>query len=81
MKTKSYKSWILAVRTGTSVLLNKHHRVEFFAKIPLKTFSNSNEFQFEYNNAFWKPPYQKLDTKVSYTHNSLQALISYKFVY
>lgn len=78
MKTKSYKSWILAVRTGTSVLLNKHHRIKFFVKIPLKTFSS---YAFEYDNAFWKPPYQKLDTKVSHTHNSLQALISHKFVY
>ena len=73
--------WIPALRAGASVLLNKHHRIEFFVKIPLKIFSNSNSYAFEYDNAFWKPSYQKIDTKVSYTHSSLQALISYKFVY
>lgn len=73
--------WLPSLRAGASVLLNKHHRIEFFVKIPLKTFSNSNSYEFEYDNAFWKPPYQKIDTKVSYTHSSLQALISYKFVY
>ena len=73
--------WTPTLRVGTSVLLNKHHRVEFFAKLPLKTFSKSNSFNFEYNNILWNPKHQKYDTKVSYAHSFFQAFVSYKYVF
>lgn len=72
--------WIPILRFGTSFLLNKYHRIEVFAKIPLKTYEKNDDFLYEFHNAYTQS-HQKFDTKVSYTHSSLQALISYKFVY
>ncbi|VEJ24737.1 outer membrane protein [Helicobacter cholecystus] len=67
-------------RFGTSFLLKKHHRIEFLAKLPLKTYKRTNSFLFEYHNNHLNS-HQKYDTKVSYTHSSIQALLSYKYVF
>lgn len=74
--------WTPTIRVGTTFLLNKHHRFEVFAKLPLTTIKKDNQARFEYNNKYWNgPAHQKYDTKVSYKHSFLQAFASYKFVY
>ncbi|VEJ24739.1 outer membrane protein [Helicobacter cholecystus] len=73
--------WTTNLRVGASILLNKHHRIEAFVKIPLDTLTRNNDFNFYYWNPLWNPPEQKYDTKVSYTHSSIQALLSYKYVF
>lgn len=73
--------WIPFLRFGVTFLLNKHHRFEFFAKIPLIVDKQEDDYDFHYRNPLWTPVEQKYDTEISYIHSAIQAFISYKIVF